>query len=117
MEMLHGFLHGAAVFSAIGKCPGDADGTHRVKPVRVLYDLSLQGVRNLSPVPAEGNSIDARTDPVDPLCRHPAFQNSPRVSVILRMEQFVIIRIMQEGRKRYDLSVAPGSVSAIRMAL
>ena len=32
MEMLHGFLHGAAMFTAIGECPGNTYSAHRVKP-------------------------------------------------------------------------------------
>jgi len=105
MEMLHGFLHGSSMLTAIGKCPCDPDSTHGVQAIRVLNDLSLQGLRNPAQVLTEGDRVDTRADPVDPLCRHPAFQEGPRVPVIFRMEQLVIVRVMQEGRKRCDLPV------------
>ena len=106
--MLHGFPQWSAVFPAVGKCPRNSDSTHGVKPVRILHDLSLQSSRNLSPVPAEGHGIDTCADPLDPVCVYPSFQKSPRISVIFRMEQLVVIRVMQESRKLGDLSVASG---------
>ncbi len=64
MEMLNGILQWASLFSAIGKCPGNADGPHGIQPIRILYNLSLQSIRDISPVPAERNGIDTRADPL-----------------------------------------------------
>ena len=108
MKMLHGFSQRSAVFPAVGECPRNSDSTHGVKPVRILHDPSLQSFRYLSPVPAEGHGIDTCADPLDPVCIYPSFQKSPRISVIFRMEQLVVIRVMQESRKLGDLSVASG---------
>ena len=62
MEMLNGVRQRTPVFPAIGKCPGNADGSHGIQSVRVLYDLSFQSIRDPSTVPAERNGIDTRTD-------------------------------------------------------
>ena len=92
MKMLYRFPQRSAVFPAVGKCPRNSDSTHGVKPVRILHDLSLQSFRNL----------------FDPFCRHPPIEKCPRIFVIFRMEQLVVIRVMQESRKLGDLSVASG---------
>ena len=62
MEMLNGVRQRTPVFPAIGKCPGNADGSHGIQSVRVLYDLSFQSIRDPSTVPAERNGINTRTD-------------------------------------------------------
>ena len=107
VKMLDGRIQGAAVFSPVGKGPGDPDGPDGVQPVRVLYNHCFQGLWPLPPVFAEGNGVDGRADPVRRLFADLFLrQEFSGVFIMLRGKQLCVIRVMEQRCQRHRLSVA-----------
>ena len=97
MEMCDGILRRPSVLSAVGKRPGNSDGPDRVQPVRILDNPAFGCCGTFIAVLAEGNRIDCFTDPLfrfrtDSL---PA-QKTPGVGIVLRMEQLMVVRVMEQ---------------------
>ena len=112
--MLYGFFQWPAMLPAVGKCPCNADRSHRVQPVRILYHFCLDCFRPAAFILTEGCRINDLTDPVDHLFWNLIlFQKSPRIRIILRRNQIVVIRIMKKAANATVSLLQEDSVSAI----
>ena len=101
-------MHESSVIPAVGKGPGDSDGSYGIQTVRILNTFPFNGIRHNGPRPGKGDFPD---DMADLLC-------GGRFHMMLRQkvpsmaqfsssfrEQLQVIRIMQQSRKGNYLSV------------
>ncbi len=106
MKVADGIIQTPPVFSAEGKGPGDADRADCIQPVGILNNPALRCFGVLSPVLTERDRVNRLTDPLNSVRIYPLrSEESPRIGIILRAEQLVIIRIMKQSRQGDNLLV------------
>ncbi len=109
VKVLYRCFKRTSMFSAVRKCSRNAYGAYAIKPVGILYDPAFDRLRALTPVFAEGYAVYDGTDPFDHVFREVvSHKKTSGICIVFRIEQFVIVGIVQKRAEGYDQPVTSG---------
>ena len=120
MKVIDGGCKRSVMLAAERKGPCDPDRTDGVQSVRVLYDHALQRAGPFLSVFAERNGCDRVNDPLSFQCIElRILKETSRVCIVFRMEELVIIRVVQQRGKRdhFRIRLGIGSYDTQRIVI